>query len=251
VSVVLNCRAPGDTPAILKLSPDYRRVEAEARALAAWRTPQVPTVMASDVEQGALLLEAILPGTALDESGVAPTVPALATLVHALHGSVPPPSWVRPVEERIASLYRSGEAIYLRRPELEQLVPRSLYDSGRRAADALAAQADRSTMLHGDLTPANVLDGGPERGLVAIDPAPCWGDPAFDTIDLLLWQPDDLGTLTLQAHRVAELLGLAQERPLDWCAAFAAMVALEHAEAHWGDPPSARLRMLIELAHLT
>jgi streptomycin 6-kinase len=30
------------------------------------------------------------------------------------------------------------------------------------------------------LTPSSILDGGAERGLVAIDPAPCLGDPAFD-----------------------------------------------------------------------
>ncbi|MGZ8761136.1 MAG: aminoglycoside phosphotransferase family protein [Aeromicrobium sp.] len=44
----------------------------------------------------------------------------------------------------------------------------------------LAQRASPSVLLHGDLTPSNILDGGAERGLVAIDPAPCLGDAAFD-----------------------------------------------------------------------
>ena len=47
-------------------------------------------------------------------------------------------------------------------------------------------------MLHGDLTPGNILDGGTERRLVAIDPAPCLGDAAFDAVDLILWQAGNL-----------------------------------------------------------
>src|SRR5260370_961646 len=50
-------------------------------------------------------------------------------------------------------------------------------------------------MLHGDLTPGNILDGGARRGLVAIDPAPCLADAAFDAVDLILWQADGLGTI--------------------------------------------------------
>ena len=55
-------------------------------------------------------------------------------------------------------------------------------------------------LLHGDLTPVNVLDGGVERGLVAIDPAPCVGDPAFDAIDLVLWRADDAATIATRAE---------------------------------------------------
>ena len=40
--------------------------------------------------------------------------------------------------------------------------------------------------MHGDLHPGNVLRGGPGRGVVAIDPRPCLGDPAFDAVDWVL-----------------------------------------------------------------
>jgi streptomycin 6-kinase len=39
------------------------------------------------------------------------------------------------------------------------------------------------------------LDGGVERGLVAIDPAPCRGDPAFDAVDPVYWRADDVDTI--------------------------------------------------------
>jgi streptomycin 6-kinase len=91
----------------------------------------------------------------------------------------------------------------------------------------LAADSSATVLVHGDLTPANVLDGGEERGLVAIDPAPCLGDPAFDAIDLLLWRAEDLETITARAQQLALVIGVEAGRLFRWCAAFAAMTALE------------------------
>jgi hypothetical protein len=102
VSLVLNCRGPLGTPPILKVSPDQQRIADEARALSAWHTPHVPHVVASHAGRGALLMEAIQPGTAVDESGRLPAIPALAELVHAIHEQGPPPSTVPRLEDRIA-----------------------------------------------------------------------------------------------------------------------------------------------------
>ena len=89
-----------------------------------------------------------------------------------------------------------------------------------------------TSLLHGDLTPSNILDGGSERGLVAIDPAPCLGDDlAFDAVDLLLWQAEDVELVAARAEQLAPALGVDAGRMLDWCIAFAAMIALELAEA--------------------
>jgi streptomycin 6-kinase len=248
VSVVVRCRAPGDARVILKVSPDHARITAEARALAEWRTDSVPRLLASDTDRGVLLMEQIEPGTALDESGHVPSAAASAALLAGLHHEPAPGSLFTPLQDRITSLFRAGEANYARRPDLQAVIPRSSYERGRRAALALAAETSGRVTLHGDLTPANILDGG-ARGVVAIDPAPCAGDPAFDAVDLLLWQADDLATLTARVHDLADRLDLPPERLLRWCAAFGAMVALEDAEAadpH--EPLSARTRMLIELS---
>jgi streptomycin 6-kinase len=181
-----------------------------------------------------------------------PDVPTVATLIDALHEKAPARTSIPPLEERIAALYRSGEANYARRPDLADLIPRSLYARGRRAAETLAAETSRRVVLHGDLTPANVLDGGPARGLVAVDPAPCVGDPAFDAVDLLLWGSDEVNTLSKRARDLDHHLGFPEGRSLRWCAAFAAMDALEVAEeALQGTPTPARLSMLLALARVT
>jgi hypothetical protein len=43
-----------------------------------------------------------------------------------------------------------------------------------------------TVLLHGDLHLGNALDGGPSRGLIAIDPKACVGDPCFDAV----WKRD-------------------------------------------------------------
>jgi hypothetical protein len=143
VSLVLSCRDPLGTPLILKVSPHRQRIAVEARALSACRTQHVPHVVASHTGNGALLMEAIRPGVAVDESSRLPATAALAELVQALHEHGPPSSSVPALEDRVASLYRSGEASYRRRPDLEDLVPRVVYERGRRAARTLARRASR------------------------------------------------------------------------------------------------------------
>jgi streptomycin 6-kinase len=120
-----------------------------------------------------------------------------------------------------------------------------VYERGRRLALRLAADTSQQALLHGDLTPANVLDGGAERGLVAIDPAPCLGDPAFDAVDLVFWRADAADTIAARAEQLASAIGVDAKRLLDWCIAFAGMVALELGEA--GNPPE-RLDPLLVLA---
>jgi streptomycin 6-kinase len=133
---------------VLKISVDRERINHEAVALARWETRHVPVVLAWDQDVGALLLEAVEPGTPLDLSG----------------------------------RYSSTSSQAARRPALAEVVPIALYDQGRRAALRLGAEATGGAVLHGDLTPANLLDGGNRRGLVAIDPAPCLGTPALTAL---------------------------------------------------------------------
>jgi streptomycin 6-kinase len=230
MSVVIRCTTDR-RPAVLKVSPDRDRIRDEAAALARWRTPHVPAVLATDGDSGALLIEAIEPGTPLAESAEPPRPDTLAALLAALHaGGVPDPSY-RPVAARVAHLFDAGLSNYRRRPDLRAVVPEELYERGRRLATRLTDHTPATVLLHGDLTPVNVLDGGPGRGLVAIDPAPCLGDPAFDAVDLVFWRADDARTVLARAEQLASAIGADAERLLHWCAAFAAMIALEIAEA--------------------
>jgi streptomycin 6-kinase len=227
VSVVIRCRLRDGRRGVLKVSPDRARLAGEAAALERWTTPHTPAVLALDERLGALLIEAVEPGTPLDESAAYPSLESVAELLTCLHtAGVPDPSYP-PLERRVAYLFDSSTKLYAAHPELAERVPPELYDRGRRLATELAADASPVVLLHGDLTPSNILDGGKRRGLVAIDPAPCLGDAAFDAIDLVLWQADEIETIEARSDELAAAIGASPERLLAWCTAFAAMTALE------------------------
>jgi streptomycin 6-kinase len=179
-SVVICCRTVEGHAAVLKVSPERRRIIDEAAALARWRTAHVPAVLAVDERVGALLIEAIEPGTPLSESAAYPSIKSVASLLTSLHGNGAPDPGYRPVDTRIEYLFESSRKLYERQPSLVALISRELYERSRELALRLAAELSATALLHGDLTPVNVLDGGKGRGLVAIDPAPCLGDqPRF------------------------------------------------------------------------
>jgi streptomycin 6-kinase len=232
MSVVIRCQMADGRPAVLKVSPDRTRLANEAAALDRWTTVHTPSVLAVDEDAGALLLEAIEPGIPLIDSLSYPPLQTVAELLISLHETgVPDPSYP-PLADRIAYLFDSGTKLYARHPELIELVPLELYERGRRLAGRLVEHASPTSLLHGDLTPSNILDGGNERGLVAIDPAPCLGDDlAFEAVDLLLWQADDVDMIAARAEHLAPALDVDANRLLDWCTAFAGMIALELAEA--------------------
>jgi streptomycin 6-kinase len=245
MSVVIRCRAADGRPAVLKVSPDRVRLAGEAAALARWRTVHVPVVLAIDESVGALLIEAIEPGTPLAEAAVYPSMQDMVALIESLHAG-PPDSSYRPVADHIAYLFDSGEKVYQWKPELVDLISPELYERGRQLALQLAGDAPAPVLLHGDLTAVNVLDGGKQRGLVAIDPTPCLGDPAFDAIDLLFWRAESAEMIAARAEQLAPAIGTDPGRLLEWCSAFAGMVALEMAEAPDGFPM--RLEPFVALA---
>ena len=246
VSAVFWCRMADGRRAVLKASPDRARLAFEAAALGAWHTAHTPAVIALDEQLGVLLLEAIDPGTPLVVSSAYPDVDSLAELLGSLHGTgVPDPSYPT-AGQRVAYLFGASAKLYERHPELTALIPPESYERGHRLATRLAHRDSPVVLLHGDLTPGNILDGGAGRGLVAIDPAPCLGDAAFDAVDLILWQADDLQTIQARTQQLAAAAGLDAQRLWGWCVAFAAMSALEHASR--GNGRRAGIQAFLELA---
>jgi len=248
VSVVFRCRLADGRGAVLKVSPDLPRIASEVSALDSWVTTRVPQVFAFDGEQGALLIESVEPGTPLAVTSAHPGAEEVAELLRDLHASGLPKSRFRSVEQRVTSLFDSSLTLYTRRPELSSLVQSALYERGRRLAERLASGGPHGVLLHGDLTPSNVLDGGLGRGLVAVDPAPCIGDPAFDAIDLILWQADDLDVVRSRIRDVVGLVGFDAERLEGWCVAFAAMAALELASEGEHVRRRGQIEALLQLA---
>jgi streptomycin 6-kinase len=245
MSVVIRCTSAGERAAVLKVSPERERLASEAAVLARWTTPHVPRVLAVEESVGALLLEAVEPGTPLSETPGYPSTARLAALITSLQRGALDPSYPS-LADRIAYLFVSGMKPYGRTPEVLDTVPAELYERGRRLALRLAADRAPAVLLHGDLTPVNILDGGEERGLVAVDPAPCLGDPAFDAVDLVFWRAQDIDVIEDRSGRLAPAIGADGSRILDWCTAFAAMVAVELVEAHGTSRPE--VEPLVELA---
>lgn len=250
MSAVFHCQLADGRHAVLKASPDRARLAFESAALDAWPTRHTPAVITFDEPTGVLMIEAIEPGTPLGVSSIYPAADRVAELLASLHDSGRPEPSYPTVEQRVAYLFDSSTRLYQRHPHLMTLVPPKLYESGRQLAIQLAQQHDSSiVLLHGDLTPSNILDGGTERGLVAIDPAPCLGDAAFDAVDLILWQANDIATIRARSEQLAGMAGMDAGRLISWCTAFAAMSALELASQANRD--SAALGALLKLAQPT
>jgi Aminoglycoside/hydroxyurea antibiotic resistance kinase len=95
MSVVIRCRTADRSPGVLKVCYDRARLASEAAALRRWDTPHVPSVLAVDASVGALLIEAIVPGTMFLESPTFP-VPDVARLLTALHTRACPIVPIRP-----------------------------------------------------------------------------------------------------------------------------------------------------------
>src|SRR5712691_2008512 len=114
VSVVILCRTLAGQPAVLKVSPDRARLAREAAALARWTTRHTPSVLAVDEKAGALLIDAVEPGTLIVESVTYPSLESVADLLMSLHGDgVPDPSFP-PLRQRVADLFKSSATLYQR-----------------------------------------------------------------------------------------------------------------------------------------
>ncbi|GAA3763524.1 streptomycin 6-kinase [Spinactinospora alkalitolerans] len=248
-SVVLRCRRVDGTAAMLKISPDPGLAASEARILRLWEdTRRVPAVWESDRRLGGLLLEAIEPGRTVSQIGEVPPMETIAELIQDLHSADIPQRELRelhPLHSRINFVFSLWEHYRSDGPAAD-VVPASVLHHAHARARALAASEDNVAPLHGDLHPGNVLDGGPDRGLVAVDPRACVGDAAADAVDWPLWKAESVTEIERRAGILAPAIGSSPERLLDWCRACAPMFAI--AMANRGETDRPEYAVLTEFA---
>ncbi|HEX6843964.1 MAG TPA: aminoglycoside phosphotransferase family protein [Actinomycetota bacterium] len=211
----------GDRSVVLKLAyPDAWFFE-EIAALSQWDGNGAVTLLDHD-PRGAQLLAGVEPGTPLaaleDEDEALERAAAVAERLW-----IPDPGGIATVTSEAQEWGRTmlGRHHLAGRP-----FERELVHEAAGAIRDLIATAPRGVLLHGDLTLANVLDGG-EHGDVATNPRPLVGEPEFDAAALLRSSPDVLAADPEHArdrvqHRfdlVRERLGLEGSRLKSWALA--------------------------------
>ena len=244
-------RQNGARPVVLKLTPDRSIAESEAIALRAWaRTPHAVDLLKSDPDAGALLLDRVTPGTKV--AGWWPGLPPFEDFAELLAG-------LRDAAgQDVAALRSSAEGVEFiygliarraRDPYVSRFVPPDMVARGHALARELTASTGDYGLVHGDLHLFNILDGGPARGLVAIDPRPSRGDRTWDAIDIALARVTSAGELDDRISRIAALVpGLNAGRLRQWCQATAVISVVQHLFRYRHDGTAVPDEFLLDLA---
>ncbi len=226
-SLVLRCEWPDGTPAVLKLSPDRALLTRQVDMLRVFApSGRVPTVLAADPAAGAMVLEEVLPGTAAENMPQTSLPRQWGELLAALHAVPPPAGWPLDLRGRFdESFARIGRR--LTEPAIAAWIDQAMWQRAMERCETLLASQSDPVLLHGDLHPGNVLDGGPSRGLIAIDPKACIGDPCFDAVDYVV-EGAGLEGVEARCRLVAAACSLDEHRLYAWSRVVAPMAAIGH-----------------------
>ncbi|MGW5718159.1 aminoglycoside phosphotransferase family protein [Amycolatopsis sp. NPDC003865] len=235
-SVVLRCRWPDGSPAVLKLSPDRALLTRQREMLHVFAASgRVPAVLAADAEAGAMVLEEVRPGTEAADLPPASLPRQWGELLAALHAVAAPAGWPWDLRGRFGEAFaRIGRR--LAEPAIAARIGTGAWQRAMRRCETLLDTQTTVVLLHGDLHLGNVLDGGPARGLVAIDPKACVGDPCFDAVDYVVAGAGQEG-VEARCRRVAAACGLDGDRLHAWSRVIAPMFAIAHL-THGGPEPA-------------
>ncbi|UED88683.1 aminoglycoside phosphotransferase family protein [Streptomyces profundus] len=242
-SVTLRCRWPDGTPAVLKLSPERALLVEQTGMLERFAASgRVPAVLALDEEAGAMVLTEIVPGTPAEHLPAASLPARWAELLAALHDVPPPARPTRTLRGRMdESFARVGRR--LSDPAIGARLDAAAWERAIRRCGRLLDTAPTTVLLHGDLHLGNVLDGGAERGLMAIDPKACVGDPCFDAVDYVV-AGAGLEGVEARCARVATACGLDGDRLHAWSRVIAPFAAVAHLGGDGPEPTIAELLAL-------
>ncbi|MGZ8687940.1 MAG: aminoglycoside phosphotransferase family protein [Gaiellaceae bacterium] len=192
------CLRPDGTEAVLRLPPSVARGRQEIAALRAWDGRFAPELLEVDDDGVGFLLERIRPGRPALDVGAAEVAELLAGL-HVL----PPdglPSLARAVRAR---LNRAAGSV----------TPQRLAWA-RTALERLSVDAPSPVLLHGRFD-EHALVRCDRRGLCALAPAPCAGDPAYDAACRI--HAGGRSGRRARFDALADATGLDRARLRDWC----------------------------------
>jgi streptomycin 6-kinase len=200
LSCVRAATTEGGRATVLKIGA-WARTGDEISSLRAWAGRGTPELLAADERLEAMLLERIEPGTHPDD----PAAGDVALVLEALR--VPAPAGLPTLEQvvawRIDDAERGGRAS-----------PHKI-KWARATAERLFGDAPPPVLVHGDFDERNLLVCA-HRGLCAIDPLPCAGDPSYDAGYWVHGNRRPGRRARLDA--ITEATGLPRERVRDWAA---------------------------------
>ncbi|WP_207898166.1 aminoglycoside phosphotransferase family protein [Amycolatopsis pittospori] len=226
-SVALRCEWTDGTPAVLKLSPDKALLTKQVEMLRVFApSGRVPAVLAVDEEAGAMVLEEVRPGTEAEDLQQEFLPRLWGDLLTALHAVPAPPHWPSDLRGRFEESFgRIGRR--LSEPAIGARIDQATWERAVRRCETLLDTQSTRVLLHGDLHLGNALDGGPSRGLVAIDPKACVGDPCFDAVDYVVSGAGHEG-VEARCRLVATACGLDGDRLFEWSRVVAPMFVIAH-----------------------
>lgn len=241
-SVVFTATDRTGGSAVLKLSPD---TEFLARQTAMLRhlepTGRVPRVLESSSDAGAVLLEKVAPGVECSE--VPPTVEQWASLVSDLHQTTTVGVEDTLIERCDDMFDRIGAR--QRMPEIREHITDEVWGRAVALCRSLLQGEHEQAVIHGDLHLGNALTCG-VRGLAAVDPKLCIGDPCFDMVDFVIAEgsPEEMAR---RVERLASLTGVESERLRSWTGVNAVVTAISR--TRWNGF-TARSEELLKFAEL-
>ncbi len=187
--------------AVLKLAGPSEPARHEIACLRAWRGAPAPLLLDADEDAGALLLERIVPG-----SQAVDAAPEDVALLLAVMGAADLPDdlplLVDRVRDRLDRTERAGRTSGAR------------LAWARSALSRLDDDQARPALVHGRFDARTVLRCA-RRGLCAVDPLPCAGDPTYDAACWI--HAGGSAGRRARFNALCSAAGLDRSRVRDWC----------------------------------
>lgn len=204
-----------NNPIVLKIGYDIAALKREVAALQAFVGRGAVSVLAEDLEAGAVLLEQVIPGYNLID--FFPKHETQATLLAAnfiktLHHDLVSSNYPFPtVESWLTVLDKDWE------------IPRAYLIKARELRNKLLASSSRPILLHGDLHHGNILVDEKNQGRM-IDPKGVIGELAYEA-GAFIRNPIERLSNNLQAKHIIDLrckllereLNIPAKRLQEWC----------------------------------
>jgi streptomycin 6-kinase len=217
---------PGGAQWVLKAGYPNPGMVAESEALRLFDGRGVVGLLQTDLNQGLLLLEQLVPGTPLaqlEDDGSATSI--AAQLMQQIWRPVP-------TQHSFPSVADWAKGLKRLRAHFDGACgpfPPGLVDRANSLFGELLASSAQTMLLHGDLHHTNILSAGRQPWLV-IDPKGVLGEPAYEIsafmtnpFPQLLQSANPERILRRRADQFAEVLGLERARLTGWAFAQAVL----------------------------